>query len=62
VGLFFQRTRERRRFGNVDVPSVVVVHAPSSLLLQDLNPWCKALVMTGGAFLLAGTLPKREQT
>jgi len=65
VGLLFQRTARTAAalLGMLIFLSVILIHAPIVLAAPRFeSDWCKALVMSGGGFLLAGTLPKRKET
>jgi uncharacterized membrane protein len=65
VGLLFRRSARMAAgfLGMLIFLSVIFVHAPIVIAAPRFeSDWCKALVMSGGAFLLAGTLPKREET
>jgi uncharacterized membrane protein len=64
VGLLFQRTARMAAalLGVLIFLSVIFIHAPIVIASPRFeSDWCKALVISGGAFLLAGTLPKAKQ-
>jgi uncharacterized membrane protein len=61
VGLLLQRTARMAAalLGIFVFLSVIFVHAPIVVASSRFeSDWCKALVISGGAFLLAGTLRK----
>ena len=61
VGLLFRRSARMAAalLGMLIFLSVLLIHAPIVLASPRFeSDWCKALVISGGAFLLADTLPK----